>query len=171
MVTVQPGLWVSVAGVGCVKAAGEPVDSSAAIGPRAATRKAGSSQRLVLVERQGELMTVSTAKAFDRMAAAARQEGVVLLIRDGYRTYAEQVAMARKYGIYGRGGRAAVPGTSAHGRGVALDLDDGRGYRWLRQNAPRFGFRATVPRVEPWHYELVEPTDSGTGWRFDDAHR
>jgi LAS superfamily LD-carboxypeptidase LdcB len=62
---------------------------------------------------------------------------------------------------------AAVPGTSIHGWGRAVDLQDptgkmtfdSPGYRWLQANAWRFGFvhpawaepGGSAP--EPWHWE------------------
>ncbi len=60
---------------------------------------------------------------------------------------------------------AAVPGTSNHGRGLAVDLCggaerfDGAAHRWLQANAGRFGWvhpawaRQGGRREEPWHWE------------------
>jgi D-alanyl-D-alanine carboxypeptidase len=131
-------------------------------------------RELLLVSRQGHLMTRETARAFDRLAAHASRDGVRLVIRSGYRSYAQQVVVAQRFGLYDRGGRAARPGTSPHGRGNALDLDDGRGYRWLARVAPLYGFRRTVPR-EPWHFAFQgppatattdEPEERPAGWPF-----
>ena len=108
---------------------------------------------LGLVRRQGEWMLPRTAAAFDQLNARARDQGVRLTIKDGFRSYREQVEIARRLGIYGQGGLAAVPGTSNHGLDIALDLWDGRGYDWLNKNAPRCGLRRTVAG-EPWHWEV-----------------
>lgn len=61
---------------------------------------------------------------------------------------------------------AAVPGTSQHGWGLALDLGSNvNNYgtpenNWVRENAGRFGWwwptwARKSPSYEPWHYEFV----------------
>ena len=67
--------------------------------------------------------------------------------------------MERK-GLYSEGGYGAVPGTSNHGWGLAVDADvtDPATLTWLRTNAHRFGFVEAVPR-EPWHWEF-RPTQA-----------
>ena len=92
------------------------------------------------------------ATAFKAMAADARRDGVTLTVSDSYRSLDEQAAMVESEGRYGDGGLAAEPGTSAHGWGLAVDLDlNGRATTWLRANAARYGFAEDVPR-EPWHW-------------------
>ena len=93
------------------------------------------------------------AQAFTRMREAASRAGVRLGVTDSYRTYATQVDLVRRKGLYSQGGLAARPGTSNHGLGRAVDVDTNRaGTAWLRANAARFGF-TTIPR-EPWHWEF-----------------
>jgi zinc D-Ala-D-Ala carboxypeptidase len=108
----------------------------------------------------GHKLYGDAARAYMQMRDAARRDGVNLRLTDSYRSYAAQVDVARRKGIYGvrqpngRLGLAARPGTSNHGLGRAVDvnLDASPGAsRWLRENAARFGFR-TIPR-EPWHWE------------------
>ncbi|CAF4508104.1 unnamed protein product [Rotaria socialis] len=62
---------------------------------------------------------------------------------------------------------AARPGTSNHGRGVALDLNTNCGsqndaepncggssvYQWLKNNGHQYGFKRTV-QSEQWHWEF-----------------
>ena len=92
------------------------------------------------------------SQAFTQMRAAAATEGVQIGVTDSYRSYATQVDLARRKGLYKNGGLAATPGTSNHGWGMAVDVDtNSRGTQWLRAHASRFGF-ATIPR-EPWHWE------------------
>jgi LAS superfamily LD-carboxypeptidase LdcB len=92
------------------------------------------------------------AAAFKAMAADARRDGVILSVSDSYRSLDEQAAMVERQGHYGEGGLAAEPGTSAHGWGLAVDLDlNGRATTWMRANAARYGFAEDVPR-EPWHW-------------------
>ena len=108
----------------------------------------------------GHRMYGNAARAYTDMRAAARRAGVTIRLTDSYRTYAGQVDVARRKGIYGvrqpngRLGLAARPGTSNHGLGRAVDVNLGASpgaSAWLRANAARFGFR-TIPR-EPWHWE------------------
>jgi zinc D-Ala-D-Ala carboxypeptidase len=109
---------------------------------------------LVAIDPTGaERLWAPAARAFDSMRTAAAADGVELAVTDSYRSYDQQVQMAQEKGLYGHGGLAAVPGTSEHGWGRALDLDvDARGQAWLQQHAPSFGFTAPVAG-EPWHWE------------------
>jgi multidrug efflux pump subunit AcrA (membrane-fusion protein) len=79
-----------------------------------------------------------------------------------YRSYADQVAMKAEFG-----GLAAAPGTSSHGLGTALDVQEwpdvyGFGtarYDWLVANGPTYGWYAPArvrqgqPYAEYWHFE------------------
>lgn len=95
------------------------------------------------------------AAAWQTLVETARTEGIDLRITDSYRTYDEQVDLVRRKGLYSEGGYGAVPGTSNHGWGLAVDADvtDERTLSWMRANAYRFGFVEAVPR-EPWHWEF-----------------
>ena len=98
--------------------------------------------------RQGKPMRPDVALAFDRMAAAARADGVALLITSAFRTDAEQ---ARLFAAHPDPKWVAPPGSSLHRLGTELDLGPPAAYRWLAANAERFHF---VERYswEPWHY-------------------
>jgi zinc D-Ala-D-Ala carboxypeptidase len=92
------------------------------------------------------------AKAFARMRADAAAAGVNVDVSDSYRSFDEQVDLARRKGLYSQGGLAAAPGTSNHGWGLAVDVDvNDRGYAWMAENAWRYGFAEDTPR-EPWHW-------------------
>jgi LAS superfamily LD-carboxypeptidase LdcB len=94
------------------------------------------------------------------MRADARAAGVEIGVTDSYRSYDQQVDVARRKGLYSQGGLAAKPGTSDHGWGMSLDLDlDSRAQAWMRANAGRHGFVEDVPR-EPWHWTF-EGADAG----------
>ncbi len=100
----------------------------------------------------GHRLYAPAAQAFRQMRDAAAKAGVRIGVTDSYRSYATQVDLVRRKGLYSQGGLAATPGTSNHGWGMAVDVDtNSRGTQWLRANAARFGY-ATIPR-EPWHWE------------------
>ncbi len=102
------------------------------------------------------------AFSFQGLAAAFGSAfGRPLCVTDSYRTFEEQV---RLYGV--KPALAAVPGTSNHGWGLAVDLCGGAqsfgtaDYAWMRANASRFGWQNpswALPgrgREEPWHWEF-----------------
>lgn len=92
------------------------------------------------------------AAAFKALFAAAAGAGVNIGISDSYRSYAAQVDVARRKGLYSRGGLAARPGTSNHGWGLSLDLQlSAAAQSWMRGNARSYGFYEDVPR-ESWHW-------------------
>jgi cell wall-associated NlpC family hydrolase len=103
------------------------------------------------------------AAAYKAMSTAfAGAFGTPICITDSYRTYSSQVK------LYGqKPALAAVPGTSNHGWGLAVDLCGGierfgtAQYAWLKANAGRFGFlhpdwaEPGRGREEPWHWEYA----------------
>lgn len=106
-------------------------------------------------------LRADAATAFNRMSEAHRAErGSLLCVTDSYRSYAAQVSVYRR-----KPQLAAVPGTSLHGLGIAVDLGCGvqrfgsSSYRWMKANAGRFGWvhpswaepGGSMP--EPWHWE------------------
>ncbi len=114
-----------------------------------------------------------------------------IVITSGYRTYAYQSGLFSHYTEEERAAHpdwteqqvtdqvltySARPGTSEHQTGLCLDLIDERNpvldesfasleaYRWLEQNAHKFGFILRFPNgkegvtgysYEPWHYRFV----------------
>lgn len=103
----------------------------------------------------GHRLAAPAAAAMEGLLRKARQDGVTIGITDSYRSYDEQVDLARRKGLYAQGGLAAAPGTSDHGWGLAVDLDlDAKAQAWMRANAGRFGFTENTPR-EPWHWKFA----------------
>jgi cell wall-associated NlpC family hydrolase len=111
----------------------------------------------------GHSLRCDAAAAYRAMSAAyAASFGSPICITDSYRTYASQV---RLYGQ--KPNLAAVPGTSNHGWGLAVDLCGGienygtAPYQWMKANAGRFGFlhpdwaEPGNGREEPWHWEYA----------------
>ncbi|WP_402469554.1 D-alanyl-D-alanine carboxypeptidase family protein [Isoptericola aurantiacus] len=110
----------------------------------------------------GHLLRCDAAEQFAALNAAYRDRfGVDIPITDSYRSYAAQVAVrATKPHL------AAVPGTSNHGWGLALDLSTpisggaSAEYAWLRVHGPDYGWdnpswaRPGGTKPEPWHFEF-----------------
>ncbi|OJF10233.1 M15 family metallopeptidase [Couchioplanes caeruleus] len=98
------------------------------------------------------------AESLNQMIADAKAQGVTIGITDSYRSYEEQVDVARRKGLYSQGGLAAKPGTSEHGWGMATDLDlNSKAQAWMRANGEKYGFVENVPR-EPWHWAYKPKT-------------
>src|ERR687893_378223 len=105
-------------------------------------------------------MRPDVARAFDRLAAAARADGVALVIGSAFRSDAEQaILFARNPDPKW----VAPPGTSLHRNGTELDIGPVSAYRWLAANAGRFHF---VQRYswEPWHYGYTLNPRSAPRW-------
>jgi LAS superfamily LD-carboxypeptidase LdcB len=111
----------------------------------------------------GHQLRCDAAAAYRAMSAAfAATFGSPICITDSYRTYASQV---RLYGE--KPTLAAVPGTSNHGWGLAVDLCAGidhygtAQYGWMKANAGRYGYlhpdwaEPGHGREEPWHWEYA----------------
>ena len=111
----------------------------------------------------GHGLRCDAAAAYRAMSAAfATAFGTPICITDSYRGYASQV---RLYGQ--KPALAAIPGTSNHGWGLAVDLCGGiqsfgtAQYSWMTANAGRFGFLHPTwadpgrGREEPWHWEYA----------------
>lgn len=101
-----------------------------------------------LVMRDGEGMRPDVGAAYDRMAAAARADGLVLVVVSGFRSDAEQ---AELFAAHPDPTWVAPPGQSLHRCATELDLGPSSAYGWLAANAGRFGF---VQRYswEAWHF-------------------
>jgi hypothetical protein len=105
----------------------------------------------------GHRLWEPAAEQLTRLIHDARRAGVDIGITDSYRSYAAQVDVAQRKGLYSQGGLAAVPGTSDHGWGMAVDLDlDAQAQAWMRSHGPAYGFHEDTPR-EPWHWGFKPP--------------
>lgn len=111
------------------------------------------------------------AEALARLNAAYRVDfGHDLRITGSYRSLEEQISTRAA-----KGTMAAVPGTSNHGWGLAIDLDQADGYRsaqyaWLKAHAMTYGWHHPTYMDEggrgphePWHWEFGTSDDAGTG--------
>lgn len=117
---------------------------------------------------------------FDEM----RKDGIYPVVREGYRTKEEQEEIYdEKVQAYKNKGYSrkraekmaeewvALPGTSEHQLGIAVDINADKTrstneevYLWLAQNAYKYGFILRYPQgkekitgtaYEPWHYRYV----------------
>lgn len=124
----------------------------------------------------GQRVEANVNAAFQRLRAAFHEKfGLDLIVSSGTRTRAEQQELYRLF-LSGRGNLAAPPGQSNHEesgpRGPrALDVRDSGSdagvtvsgttrAKWLRANAPKYGFNPagyTFSRIEPWHIEFTGP--------------
>jgi hypothetical protein len=96
----------------------------------------------------GKPMRPDVALAFDRLAAAAREEaGLFISISSGFRSDAEQ---ARLFAAHPDPKWVAPPGESLHRYATELDLGPPAAYAWLAANATRFGFLQRYS-WEAWH--------------------
>jgi D-alanyl-D-alanine carboxypeptidase len=125
--------------------------------------------------RRGLLLRRAAAEALERMAAAARADGVVLVVSSAYRSYDYQVEVygriVRELGQAAADRESARPGYSQHQTGLAVDfgsIDDSfaqtRAGRWILEQGGRFGWSLSFPqgyeevtgyRWESWHYRYV----------------
>lgn len=101
-----------------------------------------------LVFRDGEGIRPDAAAAYDQMAAAARADGIVLLVVSGFRSDAEQ---AELFAAHPDPTWVAPPGQSLHRCATELDIGPSSAYSWLAANASRFGFELRY-QWEPWHW-------------------
>jgi len=126
-------------------------------------------------------MRETAARALEAMFGAARDEGLILWIASGYRSFEEQ-EYKHQYFIDTHGLEAAEvmsarPGHSEHQTGLVVDvtaasvsalLTEGFANEpegmWLRENAHQFGFIVRYPYgrmsltgvgYEPWHIRYV----------------
>jgi hypothetical protein len=123
-----------------------------------------------LKEAPGHRLYKDAAEAFDKMAVAYKADtGKKLSITDSYRRLEVSIDLIKRKGWYsrnapdtteGRGqkmGLGGQPGTSNHGWGLGIDVNncgyDSTAFKWLSQNAARFGYK-NIPK-ESWHWEYT----------------
>src|SRR4051812_5365245 len=108
-----------------------------AAGGAAAGMAAGGGYSGPLIYRDGEGMRPDVAAAYDQMAAAARSDGLTLIVVSGFRSDPEQ---AELFAAHPDPTWVAPPGHSSHRCATELDLSPSSAYSWLAANASRFGF-------------------------------
>jgi D-alanyl-D-alanine carboxypeptidase len=96
--------------------------------------------------------------ALRQAAADASADGIEFHLTSGWRSRDDQERLFReavsRYGSAAQAARwVAVPGTSAHEAGNAVDLGPSKATSWLSQHGAGYGL-CQIYRNEPWHYEL-----------------
>ncbi len=117
-------------------------------------------------------------KAFNKMKAAAKKDGISIWISSGFRSYKSQKSLYESY--CNRDGAAAAdrysarPGHSEHQSGLAIDVNSGstaayettykKVGEWLKEHCFEYGFIIRYPegkesitgyKSEPWHIRYV----------------
>lgn len=131
--------------------------------------------RSYMINRNDLSLTKGAEASLEEMAAAAREDGVTLLVSSTYRSYEYQDNLYKRnvaqLGQEVADRESARPGTSQHQFGTAIDFgsitDDfaeTRAGRWLADNAFKFGWSLSYPdgyenvtgyRWECWHYRYL----------------
>lgn len=127
------------------------------------------------------LMRKEAAEALEKMFASAKESGISLFAVSGYRSFDRQKnlfdAEVNRVGEEKAEQAVAVPGSSEHQSGLAMDIGsqstnfqltegfaDTKEGKWLAENAHRFGFILRYPKgketithyeFEPWHFRYV----------------
>lgn len=126
-------------------------------------------------------MRKEASKALEQMFRNAKSSGIELCAVSGYRAYSRQKnlfdAEVNHVGEVKAEQAVAIPGTSEHQTGLAMDITgkstglhltagfaNTKEGKWLAQNAHRFGFILRYPKgkegithyeYEPWHFRYV----------------
>jgi D-alanyl-D-alanine carboxypeptidase len=127
------------------------------------------------VSRAGMTLRRAAVDSLNEMAAAARRDGITLVVSSAYRSYDYQEGVynriVREMGQESADRESARPGHSQHQTGLAADfgsIDDSFALtaqgRWMAANAGRFGWSLSFPdgyesvtgyRWESWHFRYV----------------
>jgi D-alanyl-D-alanine carboxypeptidase len=126
-------------------------------------------------------MRKEAADALEKLFDGAKKDGIELRAVSGYRSYKRQVSIfnnnVKTKGQEYASKVSAVPGTSEHQTGLAIDVSspsvgnvleqsfgDSKEGKWLEQHAPEYGFiirymkgkeNVTGYVYEPWHIRYV----------------
>ncbi len=141
-------------------------------GPNAAWDKGHFLKQLTLIQVIGaknslKLVSKDIVQFYLALVNDAAADGVLLPLRSGFRTYAEQEYLYQQWISHAPGfNLAAAPGKSNHQDGYAYDFaissyEGNPMYDWLKANGPAHGFVRTVNK-EPWHWEY-RPEVAATG--------
>jgi D-alanyl-D-alanine carboxypeptidase len=102
--------------------------------------------------------------ALRRATAVAAGDGITVDVTSGWRSREDQEQLFReavaKYGSADEATRwVALPGTSPHESGDAVDIGPAEATAWMSRHGAEYGL-CQIYRNEPWHFEL-RPVDHG----------
>jgi len=123
--------------------------------------------QIVGADNQLKFISMDIADEYLALVHAAANDGVLMPLKSGFRTYPKQAYLYDGWSRRLPGfNLAAKPGFSNHQDGFAYDFainayEGNPRYDWLKRNGPRFGFVRTVNK-EPWHWEY-RPAIAQTG--------
>lgn len=123
-------------------------------------------------------LDVEACLYFNKMCKDAQEKGFIIKAVSGYRTSEYQkelyINYVLKHGVLYASTCSAVPNTSEHESGLAVDVEGenkeyndfilSKSYEWLKDNAHHYGFVLRYPKgkenitgykFEPWHYRYV----------------
>ncbi|PIE97762.1 MAG: peptidase M15 [Treponema sp.] len=127
------------------------------------------------ISRHDMTLTAEAENALEKMAKAAKAEGVILIASSGYRSYDyQQEVFARHCKNSGKEAAlkfSARPGASQHQLGTAVDFGsirnsyaDTKAGKWLKKNASKYGWSLSYPKGyetitgyqwECWHFRYM----------------
>ena len=134
-----------------------------------------SGGRSYVAGREGLRLRKPAEAALERMARAARADGVTLVVSSTYRSYSYQKKVyernVRELGEQAASRESARPGESQHQLGTAVDFGSitdeyavTRAGKWLASHAGEYGWSLSFPqgmeavtgyRWECWHYRFI----------------
>lgn len=153
------------------------IDKKRAIGaewvPSALVAVAGG--RSYVAGREGLSLRKPAEAALERMARAAKADGITLVVSSTYRSYDYQKKVyernVREMGEQAASRESAKPGESQHQLGTAVDFGSitdeyaaTRAGKWLASHAGEYGWSLSFPkgmeavtgyRWECWHYRFI----------------
>lgn len=113
----------------------------------------------------GHKLSPKAADAFLKMEKAANKEGIKFNVTDSYRPYEiqdkyfdwERYKSTGERKKRGTNVAMAIPGTSNHGWGNAIDVGPAEAQDWIKRNGEKYGWSWDEGRSvgEPWHFTYV----------------
>ena len=131
--------------------------------------------RAYMINRKDLSLTKTAEHALQKMALAAKQDGIILLVSSSYRSYAYQKNLfdrdVRESGEKEAERFSARAGTSQHQLGTVVDFGSisdefaqTRAGKWVLRNASKYGWSLSFPKGyesvtgyvwESWHYRYI----------------
>ncbi|MBM7652269.1 M15 family metallopeptidase [Neobacillus cucumis] len=132
-------------------------------------------------QKEKRKMKKEAAAAIERLFAGAKEQGIILIGVSAFRSYQSQETLFNYYenqdGYQNAVTYSALPGTSEHETGLAIDVTGGNGKcaaedcfagtkeaKWLQDHVADYGFIIRYPdnktsitgyEYEPWHIRYV----------------